>query len=144
MQRVTIFAYSLVDILTRYYLIQRVTITAFMAPSACHTRGILIAVTYFWPVFVQRRELSSVSEKGQSSGRIAAGVNRQVGRSKVVVWSSHGLRGCVRALDDRSAWSVIVDEVGVCAALCFTVGFFMSSCLLVLHSTARIDAGSVF
>ena len=71
-------------------------------------------------------------------------VRLSCGCNEVVVWSSHGLRGCVRAFDDRSGWSFIVDEVGVCAALCFTVGFFMSSCLLVLHRTARIDAGSVF
>ena len=51
--------------------------------------------------------------------RRAAGFNRQVGCREVVMWSSHSLR----ALDDHSAWSVIVDEVGGWSALCFTVGF---------------------
>ncbi|KAI0233128.1 hypothetical protein LSAT2_016610 [Lamellibrachia satsuma] len=36
-----------------------------------------------------------------------------VGCSEVVVWSSYGLRGCLRALEDRSAWSAIMDEISI-------------------------------
>ena len=58
--------------------------------------------------------------------------------SEVVVWSSYGLRGCLRALEDRSAWSVIMDGVGGWAALCFTDGFL---CVAVcLRGTAQLGS----
>ena len=44
-------------------------------------------------------------------------VRLSCGCSEVVVWSSYGLSGYLRALEDRSAWSAIMDEVGDWAAL---------------------------
>ena len=60
------------------------------------------------------------------------------GCSEIVVWSSYGLRGCLRALEDRSAWSAIMDEVDGWAALCFTDGFL---CMAVcLRGTALLES----
>ena len=62
------------------------------------------------------------------------------GCSEIVVWSSYGLRGCLRALEDRSAWSaiMIMDEVDGWAALCFTDGFL---CVAVcLRGTALLES----
>ena len=54
------------------------------------------------------------------------------------MWSSYGMRGCLRALEDRSAWSVIMDEVSGWAALCFTDGFL---CVAVcLRGTAQLGS----
>ena len=65
-------------------------------------------------------------------------VRLSCGCSEVFVWSSYGLRGCLRALEDRSAWSVIMDEVGDWAALCFTDGFL---CVAVcLRGTAQLGS----
>ena len=79
-------------------------------------------------------------------------VRMSCGCSEVVVWSSYGLRGCLRALEDRSAWSAIMDIVGDWAALCFTDGFLcvavcwrgtalFESMLVLYRSVARtVDA----
>ena len=65
-------------------------------------------------------------------------VRLSCGCSEVVVWSSYGLRGCLRALEDRSAWSVIMDEVSGWAALCLTDGLL---CVAVcLRCTAQLGS----
>ena len=102
-----------------------------MALLACHTRDIPIAVSSLLPVGVCATSRAEQCERGGASlvkahtgfdtysRRIAAGFNRHVGYREVVMWSSHSLR----ALDDHSAWSVIVDKVGGWSAMCFADGF---------------------